>query len=68
MNFGTYSTFCKKCLISDSFFTGGGSWAPDSCPKCKGTACVAWCDLSPARQEEAQKINDVLWKQKWGIT
>ena len=56
---------CKKCLIDDHFFRGGGSWAPDSCPKCGGTDCVMWEDLSFIKQMKALSLKNKMWKEKW---
>lgn len=38
--------FCSNCLTPDRFFRGGGSWAPDCCPKCGGTDCTMYKDLA----------------------
>ena len=56
---------CKNCLIDDGFFTGGGSHAPDGCPKCGGTECVWFEDLSPKDKRRAQKLFDKMWEEKW---
>lgn len=49
--------FCSKCLISDSLFRGGGSWAPDCCPNCGGTACTMYQDLTPMQKLRALSVN-----------
>ena len=56
---------CIKCLIDDGFFNGGGSWAPDSCPKCGGTHCIMYEALPNFMQLEAKIINDILWDERW---
>jgi len=56
---------CKKCLIDDGFFVGGGSWAADGCPKCGGTDCVWYEHIGPLQKLKAQKINDKMWSEKW---
>jgi len=56
---------CKKCLIDDGFFVGGGSWSPNNCPKCGGTDCVWYDSLGFFKKLKAQKINDKLWSEKW---
>ena len=38
--------FCIKCLIHDTFFVGGGSWVSNNCPKCGGTDCILYEDLT----------------------
>ncbi len=56
--------FCPRCLIHDHFFTGGGSWAPDSCPNCGGTACTMFKNLSAYNQKLAKKRFKRMWKEK----
>ena len=56
---------CKKCLIDDGFFVGGGATAADGCPKCGGTECVWYEHLNLLKQQKAQKINDKMWSEKW---
>ena len=56
---------CKKCLIDDGFFIGGGSWAADNCPKCGGTECVWYENLGPLQKLRAQQIYDKMWGEKW---
>lgn len=55
---------CKKCLIDDGFFRGGGSWAPDCCPKCGGTECIIYERLSIIKKSKARSINDKLWDER----
>jgi hypothetical protein len=57
---------CKKCLIDDSFFVGGGSWSPNGCPKCGGTDCVLYKDLNPLKKAKAQKLFKKYWNKKYG--
>ena len=55
--------FCKKCMIHDTFFVGGGSWAPECCPKCKGTDCTAYRNLSFMQRIKAKKLFDEMWQE-----
>ena len=55
---------CKKCLVDDGFFSGGGSWAPDSCPKCGGTECVMYENLPPRKQKKARKLKAKMWQER----
>lgn len=55
---------CKKCLIDDGFFRGGGSWAPDSCPNCGGTDCVWFDNLNWSRKQKALKIYEEMKKNR----
>ena len=59
--------FCKKCLIADYFFRGGGSWAPDVCPECGGYECVTYGSLGPLAKYRAQKLFDKMWEEQWGV-
>lgn len=58
---------CKKCLIDDGFFVGGGATAADGCPECGGTACVWYENLNFLQKSKAKKIYDRMWKEKWLI-
>jgi len=58
---------CKKCLIADSFFVNGGSWAPDNCPECGGTECVWFENLSFVQQAKARVLFEKMWKEKWNL-
>lgn len=55
--FGKDTLFCSKCLIRDGHFRGGGSWAPDSCPKCGGTDCTMYQNLSVWHKIKAKIID-----------
>lgn len=59
--------FCSKCLIHDTFFKGGGSWASSSCPECGGTACTLYQSLTFVQKVKARKKFDIMWKIKWNI-
>lgn len=48
--------FCVECLILDSFFVDGGSWIPDRCPKCKGTDCILYEDMTPEQKAKAHIV------------
>lgn len=59
--------FCLKCLIHDTFFVGGGSWAPNCCPKCRGTDCIRYENLTPIQKIKAKKLFNIMWKKKWNL-
>ncbi len=59
--------YCKKCLIADSFFIGGGSWSSDYCPKCGGTECVWFENLPFYKKIIARKRFNKMWKEKWNL-
>ena len=65
--FNKHEFFCKKCIIHDTFFVGGGSWTVDNCPKCKGTECIMHMNLSSMQKIKARKKFDIMWKEKWNI-
>lgn len=58
------SFFCTKCLIHDTYFRGGGSWAADLCPECGGYACRAWKSLSDPEKEIAGALFDKMRKNR----
>jgi len=62
--FGNDSLFCTKCLIHDTHFRGGGSWAADLCPRCGGYECRAWESLSNEEKEIAGTLFDKMWKER----
>jgi hypothetical protein len=57
--------FCEKCLIHDTFFKGGGSWSPGNCPKCKGTNCVLYVNMTFLQQVKALELYEKMWNEKW---
>ena len=57
--------FCSKCLIHDTFFIGGGSWAPSTCPKCDGIDCILYKNLTLMQKFKARKKFDIMWNTKW---
>ena len=60
--------FCAECLIHDSFFKGGGSWSPDSCPKCKrADNVVPFKKLTIEQKATAIRKFDKMWKEKWNM-
>lgn len=65
--FNSDALFCKKCLIHDHFFRGGGSWAPDSCPKCGGTECITWNKVSIFKRNKVAKLFSKMWEQEHGV-
>lgn len=58
--------FCKKCYLHDYWFVGGGSWAPDGCPICGGTACVEFKDIPNKEKNKAIDEHLRRWKEKYG--
>lgn len=56
---------CKHCLIEEHFFNGGGSWAPDFCPKCRGEDYVMFGSLSLADKIKADRLFNKMWKEKY---
>lgn len=56
--------FCIKCLIPDRFFREGGSWSIDICPKCGGTACIMYQDLSLFRKFRVHLYEIILTFKK----
>lgn len=66
MRVGEGEFVCKKCLVHDYFFVGGGSWAPDACPKCGGTECVLYEELSPLKKAKVQRLFRKHWNKKFG--
>lgn len=58
--------FCSKCLIHDTFFIGGGSWSPSNCPKCKGTDCIIYENLSFIKKLKTNHLFDKMWLKKYG--
>lgn len=64
MKFGDDQLVCSKCLIYDGFFRGGGSWAPDSCPKCGGTDCTMYKNLTLFQKKKAEKLKEKMWQEK----
>ena len=59
--------FCSECLIHDTFFVGGGSWSSDGCPKCKGTDCIRYENLTTTEKIKANHLFDIMWKEKWNL-
>ena len=59
--------FCSKCLIHDTFFTGGGGWSPSSCPECGGTDCTLYKNLTFIQKSKVKEKFDVMWGVKWKI-
>lgn len=57
---------CSQCMIYDGFFRGGGSWAPDSCPKCGGTDCTLFQNLNFLQKRKARRLNIKLWEKHYG--
>ena len=55
--------FCPKCLMHDTFFVGGGSWTPDNCPKCKGTDCIMYGNLTTIEKIKADYLFYKMWKK-----
>ena len=56
-------------IITDAngFFKGGGSWSPDSCPKCKrADNVVPFKKLTIEQKATAIRTFDRIWKEKWG--
>jgi hypothetical protein len=53
---GDNQEVCKKCLVHEMFFTGGGSWSPDFCPNCYGEDYVMFKDLSWWKKRKANKL------------
>ena len=62
-DFNKDELFCKECYLHDMFFRGGGSWAPDSCPICKGTATIMFEDMDLLQRIRAVKLFNE-WKNK----
>lgn len=65
--FNKHEFFCKKCIIHDTFFKGYGSWIADNCPKCGGTECTMYMNLSSIQKIKARKKFDIMWKIKWNL-
>ncbi len=55
--------FCKKCVIHDTFFVGGGSWSTDVCPKCGGYGVSLYKKLSFTQRVKAKKLFDRMWQE-----
>lgn len=65
--FNKHEFFCKKCIIHDTFFVGGASWAPDGCPECGGTECKMYMNLSFLQKAKAREKFDKMWKKKFNL-
>ena len=59
--------FCKKCVVHDAFFKGGGSYISDNCPECGGIECIMYENLSFLQKSKARDKFDRMWKIKWDI-
>lgn len=66
-DFNNNEMFCRKCLIHDTFFNGGGSWIIDTCPNCSGFATILWSDLSITEKIKAKRIFQTMWTKKWKL-
>lgn len=55
---------CKRCLIEEHWFRGGGSWSPDLCPKCKQDDLVTFGNLSEKDKLKADKLYKDMWYKK----
>ena len=55
MKFHKHDMFCKKCLIHDGCFIGGGSWSPSYCPKCGGIETILYKNMWPWQRYKAKK-------------
>jgi len=68
-NFGENAEFCSKCLTHDKWWTGGGSWAPDRCPRHNeddGDA-ILWKNMSILQKRAAAKLFAKMWKDAYGV-
>jgi hypothetical protein len=66
-NFTKDELFCKKCLIHDHFFVGGGSWSSDLCSECGGFDCVSYKNLTIEEKYIAREKFDKMWKKQWRL-
>ena len=62
--FNKFERFCPKCIIHDTFFEGGGSWISDSCPKCGGTECIMYQNLTLVQKFKARKKFDIMVRKR----
>ena len=63
--FNKNEMFCATCLMHETFFTGGGSWSPDSCPICKDVNAdvIFYRKLTIEQKQIARKKFDEMWKK-----
>jgi len=72
-DFSDTTMFCKKCLLHDTFWSGGNSWGIDHCPNCEQKhgiifhETVMWEDMSISQRAEAKKLFEKWWR-KYRIT
>ena len=56
--------FCSKCLISDYYFIGGGSWVPEYCPKCRGIEVTIYSNLNIWKKIKAKRLFKKMKKKE----
>ncbi len=67
--FGDNTMFCKRCLLHDTFWSGGNSWGIDYCPNCKEKEgiifyeTVLWECMDHDQRRKAIDMYNKWWKK-----
>jgi len=56
--------FCTKCLLHDTFWSGGNSWGIDFCPICKGQETILYKNMTLFQRKKAKKLFNEWWSKK----
>jgi len=65
--FNDNEMFCIKCLLHDTFWSGGNSWGIDSCPKCGSQETILYKNMNFRQRILAKQLFDE-WRQKTRVS
>ena len=67
--FNKNAEFCSICFTYEYWWTGGGSWSPDRCPKHNKDDgdVILWKNMRRHQKRHAAIEHFIRWKQKYGV-
>ena len=67
--FNDNEMFCKRCMLSDHFWSGGNSWGIDHCPNCEQKDGIIWHEtilwecMNLEQRRKATGLYNEWWKK-----